>query len=384
MAARISTGVAFAANVATPDDGRRDGRAALDRESQGARRGRGDVDAGRGHREELHPRALAPRPRRGHAEAARHDARAGDERVSLALRHLDPRPEPGDDARFARGHDRVDADELPRLDDHLLARPHVGGGEVDRVVAVNGAHPHVEGALDPVARAWTRTRARRESGLDGDGDRASEAREHGDGHGPRVRHGLRPAGRRDGAARRREDDETGAGRTDRARTRWTRTASATQANTTRGTRATSATAPSKPMAGANTPATMPRPSMTAVAPSERRSTAGTGIDRTRRGSGGSSATTTDRRAGSATIAGERGSPATEREGADSADAEGERAVSGAASAPKDGSVGRETAPPGGGGVARPLGGAAIASGGGGVAPCARAASPLFGRAAARA
>ena len=67
------------------DDGRRDGRAALDRVTQHARRGRRDVDARRGHREELHPRALAPRPRRRHAQPAGDDARAGDDGIAVAL-----------------------------------------------------------------------------------------------------------------------------------------------------------------------------------------------------------------------------------------------------------------------------------------------------------
>src|ERR1019366_3310955 len=56
-------------------------------------------------------------------------------------------------------------------------------------------------------------------------------------------------------------------------TRWTRRASAAQANTTSGRRATSATAPRSPMAGAKTPATMPAPSMTAVARSAPRTEA---------------------------------------------------------------------------------------------------------------
>ena len=69
-------------------------------------------------------------------------------------------------------------------------------------------------------------------------------------------------------ARERRD---GCGSDGSRRERWTRSASAAHAKTTSGTRATSATAPSRPIAGASTPATMPRPSMTAVAPSERRS-----------------------------------------------------------------------------------------------------------------
>ena len=263
--------MAFVAIVAIPTSSAATGVPALDGVAQRARGRRGDVDARGGDAEELDPGALAPRPRRRHAQAARDHARARDERVALAPCDLDGRAEPRDDARFARRDDRVDADDFAGKDDDRLARAHVGRRQLDRVVALDGAHAHVERAFDRLARDLHALAGARDGRLDRDGHRAAEPREHRDRHGVRIGYPLRPPRRSHGAARRARGRPADAGRTDRGAT----AARGARASPTRRRREARALRPpqlpSRPMAGASTPATIPRPSRVAVRPSERRS-----------------------------------------------------------------------------------------------------------------
>ncbi len=189
------------------DEQRRDRDAALDGVAQDARGRRGDVDPRRGNREQLDPGALASRPRGGHTQAARDDARARDERVAFAPGDFDGRAVPRQDARLAGRDDRVDPDDLAGLDDDRLAGAHVGRRELDRIVALDRAHAHVECALHRVAGDLHAIARSPHGRLDRDRDGAREPCEHRDGHGPRIGHGLRPPRRRHRARCRREHDE---------------------------------------------------------------------------------------------------------------------------------------------------------------------------------
>ena len=246
IAARIFDGRRVRGHRRHADEQRRHRYAALDGVAQDARGRRGHVD-----------------PRRGTDRSLTH-ARSRPDHVVVMRRRFDRTRAPatsGSPSRRAtstrapsQGTTRASPavtiastpTTSPASDDDRLARPHVARGQLDRVVALDGAHAHVELARSTPSRAAARDRASARRSPRPRSPRARPA--------PRAPRWTPPADRRRPAPTKRPPaaPPAGASATSQCgsdgsrRERCTRTASAAHAKTTSGTRATSATAPEQP------------------------------------------------------------------------------------------------------------------------------------------
>ncbi len=203
VVARISTGVALAANAATPTSAAATGapRSMVWRSARVV----GDATSIRAAGTESSRIHARSRPDqvvviRSRLETTRAPATTGFSLATGDLRAgIEPRHHPG----FSGRHRRIDAQYFARLGHHLLAGANFGRRALDRFIAADDAHPDVEQRLHALADGPYPDARTGDEHLGGNRSGAGDPSEHGDGHFFRVLRGVGPA-RRACRARRRQ------------------------------------------------------------------------------------------------------------------------------------------------------------------------------------